>query len=579
MLKTNDFLAGVTARLGNGHDVVTPPASDATYADRDVDVVLDVEWCRNPARRAENRVLMYGLRLDCGGKHVHLIVYPKGNDRRHRLKLSTLLGQLFARAIPETISNMPPDINLITHFGRGDLAACRDFPILKHQVDALGGTFATTRGSARLEVDLDPKCGLPEAALPRMPDRRRILVKDACERSVPVNVVFRDTSLLVVEDARRSLDAIGLMVGIPKVELPPEFDKSRMDLLVLKDKALAEKYLRADLAIPMLYFQRLRRLVRRLGLKDVPPTLGGTATALLSKVLKPLRDRDGAPVTLERIFATEARKSKVYSRSTGRYRTVTVRQSRLARTMFEDFMAEGYHGGRTETFETGPSPAGELLNDIDLRSAYPSAMIGIRLPDYDAAHMSTSVSDYTASTLGVAEVAFEAPPDLRFPVFAVRTDHGLVFPRRGTTVTTAPEIASARYLGVEVRILRGVIIPWADDSVRPYEAFCRTMIELRESMKENRIAADGTVQRVDTLESLVIKTITNSIYGKTAQAVRPRSVFDSRSGAERQLSPSAISKTLPSPPLPPGWLAPASPRCSTAFPTASASSTSRPTAS
>ena len=546
MLTNNNNREGATCRLGMDRDNVAPPAPTPGLPrpatdETDVDVILDVEWCPHPTRRGENRVLMYGVRLDCAGRSIDLIIYPQGPERRHRLSLSTLLGRILSKAIPEILPDIPKRLTLITHYGRGDLAACRDFGRIKRQVDALGGAFTSTHGAAHMPLEFDPKSGLPDERLPRLPDRKRVRVADPSGRSQEVAVVFRDTSLLVVEDAKRSLDEIGRLVGVPKVELPEGYDKARMDLFLRDHKGLAERYLRTDLEIPALYFRRLRDLLRSIGLRDVPPTLGACAVALLKRVLDRLTDAAGNPVTVERIFATERRKAKAYSRATGRYYTTTTHEVRLARLMFDGIMAAGYHGGRTETYETGPSTAGEVLYDIDLKSAYPSAMAGIGVPDYDAAHLSTTPEDYTAAVLGVAEVEFVNPADLRFPVFGVRTDNGLVFPVRGVTVATAPEIATAIRLGVALHIRRGAIIPWSNSTIRPYEAFGRMMIDLRNQKKKREVNSRGEEVLADTLESLVVKTITNSLYGKTAQAVRPRNVFDSRSGTDRALSPSSVT--------------------------------------
>lgn len=76
---------------------------------------------------------------------------------------------------------------------------------------------------------------------------------------------------------------------------------------------------------------------------------------------------------------------------------------------------DGYVGGRTETFMTGPI-SGEVLRDIDLRSAYPSAMAAIGLPNYPACELvrDDRVEDFRADTLGVAEVEFDTPPGVRF---------------------------------------------------------------------------------------------------------------------------------------------------------------------
>ena len=123
---------------------------------------------------------------------------------------------------------------------------------------------------------------------------------------------------------------------------------------------------------------------------------------------------------------------------------------------------------------------------------------------------------------------------MRFPVFGVRTERGLIFPLRGRTVTTAPEIAAARHVGVTVKIIAGVIVPW-DQTVRPFERFVVKMLKLRGALKQ-----DGK----DTLESKTVKVMTNALYGKTAQGVRKRTVYDVRAGGSKPLERSAITSAL-----------------------------------
>jgi hypothetical protein len=551
MLISNEIISGVDSRLGiyvaapatpRPNGVEAHPDTDETEAAQEADVVvtLDVEWVRSTSRSARNQVLAYGLRLDCGGRHVQKIVYPGGPERRRRLTLKRLLGSLFSKAIPTVLTEVPDRVTLLMHYGRGDLAACRDFANLKKQVDALGGCFASSKGAAKLAAAFDDH-DEDDGSGGLIPKSRRMVVADPIGGVKTIDLVIRDTSLLVAEEGKRSLDAIGQLVGVPKVALPAGYDKARMDVLLENDRSAFERYLTADLAIPPLYYGRLRKLLRELGLRNVPPTLGACSVGLFRSMLPTQLDATGAPLTMDALFGVETVQRLVYAPGTGRYRRFSTRGVTLERAMFDTFMGAAYHGGRTETFETGPSRPNETLYDIDLKSAYPSAMVSIGLPDYAKAFMTDDPTMFTADTLGVAKIKFRCPTDMRFPVFGVRTGHGLVFPIRGEAVVTAPEIASALHLGVDIEVLRGVIVPWADHGVRPYLKFMAELIVVRERLKQVVIGSDGIERKTDTLESLVVKTIANSLYGKTAQAVRPRNVFDARSGVDKPLPPSPVS--------------------------------------
>jgi hypothetical protein len=450
-----------------------------------------------------------------------------------------MLFTLFDRAIPEILPDFPARIDLICHYGRGDLWACRDFPVLKRQVDNVKGAIASSRGGVKIDLEIDPKTGMPADLLPRIPKQRELKVSDGGEPH-SVSVTFRDTSLLVVDGGKGSLDAIGDLVGLSKIDLPAGYDKSRMDRFMRDHLETFKQYLGRDLEIPILFYRRIKAVFAELGLTEVPLSLGAAAVSVFLNGLKDQVGADGDPITRETLFGIEKKTTTDYA-SNGKYITRARTEMVQARRKNETRIADSYHGGRTETYETGPSRPGEDVHDIDMMSAYPSAQGAIRVPDYAASFTTTDPADFTAGVLGSAEVEFWTPAHVRCPPIVIQTDHGLMAPLTGVAMATAPEIATAIHLGVKIQIRHGVVIPWTKDEVRPFEIFVRTLIETRNKRKKVEVGPDGTERRVDTLESLVIKTVTNSLYGKTAQAVHPRNVFDSRTGRDRALSPSAVS--------------------------------------
>jgi hypothetical protein len=292
---------------------------------------------------------------------------------------------------------------------------------------------------------------------------------------------------------------------------------------------LFKAYLLRDAEITARYAQRYSHFCASLGLRRPHGTLGATAVAILVRELKEMgQDR-------LHLFGLKVEKTLGYSRATRRRRTSRQEVLIFAGKLIDVAASDAYSGGRTETYITGPIIAA-VLRDIDLRSAYPSAMAAIGILDYSGVRIvhEDSIGEFTADVAGFAEVEFDTPAEIRYPVFGVRTERGLIFPRRDLTVATAPEIAAARHLGVNVTIKLGVIIP-RDTTVRPYERFVVKMLKRRESLK-----AGGK----DTLESKTVKVMTNSVYGKTAQGVRERTQYDTRTGGSRQLSRSSVTSPV-----------------------------------
>jgi hypothetical protein len=324
------------------------------------------------------------------------------------------------------------------------------------------------------------------------------------QRAVTVDVV--DVSSIVA--AGTSLADVGEMVGVPKLALPEGHAPDRMDEFLERDPDRFKAYLRRDARIPPLALSRYRRFCREeLGIAKPARTLGGLSVQAFRGTLAEL---DIDPNVL---FGKQVVEVPRYSKATGKTTVMREPVNTFAMQIVDQAAADAYHGGRTETFMTGPiCVLGEnglprTLNDIDLRSAYPTAMAACRVPDWEAVRVlrgSDSLSEFGGNVLGFAQVEFECPPGLLFPPLPVSTRRGLIFPLKGVSVATAPEIAAAVRLGVRVEVRLGVVIPWKS-SVLPYLEHTARMIRLRNTLK-----VDGR----DTLESKTVKEVTNSLYGK-----------------------------------------------------------------
>ncbi len=198
-----------------------------------------------------------------------------------------------------------------------------------------------------------------------------------------------------------------------------------------------------------------------------------------------------------------------------------------------DFVTECYHGGRNEQFWFGPCYE-DAWTDYDLSSAYPTAMSLIGLPNWREIADNNDLDAFTPTTLSFAYVEFEFPPNTRYPVLPVRTEHELVFPLTGKSYCSAPELYVARKLSAKITVKRGVIVP-SNPKTRIFGEFIKECLE-------HRIQAESK-----TLEGLFWKEISNSTYGKTAQGLRKKRVYDMRDKATKELPPrrSPIRSLLP----------------------------------
>jgi hypothetical protein len=244
--------------------------------------------------------------------------------------------------------------------------------------------------------------------------------------------------------------------------------------------------------------------------------------------LKTLKD---AGLTREECFGVEHRKSLVYNAKADKVRTVSDEVAVPRREDHRAFVTRCYHGGINLTAHSGPTELG-VFTDFDLVSCYTTAMVGLKMIDFNNPRVTTNPQDFVGDVLGFAHIEFEYPAGTLWPGLPVDGgNRGLLYPLCGRSHCGAPEIEVALNLGCKIVVHHGVIYPWLSD-VRMFEPFVREIRARRAALKK------GSVQ-----EQLV-KLIGNSLYGRTAMGLKEKRVFDTRSGSSVQLPPSAITNEV-----------------------------------
>lgn len=452
------------------------------------------------------------------------VFYPLTDD--HRFHLDEVISFAVCRGIEAGhVAKVPRSVELISHFSRADMPMLEDLDQLTPFLDAVRGVFVTLQ-PLRLRYALDAG-------------------------PVDLKVSIRDTILLTAEGAKR-LEALGEVVGVPKIKLadtPQEESviKSRMDLLLQRDPELFERYAVSDAEICVRYYETMRELCREtIGTSKVPLTLSGIGV----KRLQLMWERHQAIEPLQ-VLGLEQVQGRTFDDRTGRaYKMKSVVDREFVH-LRRQLAIEAYHGGRGEQFWFGPgpdqpqglpwlqralahptaaaSPPPMVWNDFDLSNAYPTAMSLIGYPDWDNMNMRPELSDFTHTVLGVALVDFEFPESVRFPCLPIRTDRGIIFPRRGRSYCTAPEIALAIELGASVMVLEGAVVPWLSETIRPFGSFVQDAIKQRNKYKKG------------SLKNRFWKELVNGLYGKLAQGLRAKRVFNVSDTSMKPLEPSPIT--------------------------------------
>lgn len=449
------------------------------------------------------------------------IIYPASGTVADRLRIPDFIHHALQHGFslhPHLM--VPPSILMAAHFTRADVPGFFEFkdPVLRDRLllQNIRSNFMNIQKP--FKVDFSAGDG---------------------NKPVTLDVSIRDTMVLSPAGSR-SLEDLGKILGVDKLKLSddPEREyhlKTHMSELLEQDRDLFERYAIRDAEICAKYSAKMVRANdRNTGVFALPNTLSSKGIHLLtsfwgSKGLDPL-----AVVGKEVIEETVWRPT--LKRLVKQKRTVFLQQLSWS----EQFLTEAFHGGRNEQFWFGPAPEG-IWYDYDLASAYPSAMALIGMPDWSRVYTLHDIDDlldyrFTSTDLVFANVDFEFPDDVLYPVLPVRTDFGLIFPRKGNSTTHISEIRLAHRLGCKLTLIEARYVesvgggdPAEATTIRPFADFAKYCVDQR------NLSPKGS------LDNLLWKEIVNSTYGKTAQGLRERRVYDLRDAETKVLPPSNIT--------------------------------------
>ena len=475
-------------------------------------VGFDCEWVTEGDR---NLVLSYQVACRYGDAEWTCISYTRAAARirypetteewiaenaRNRYKFANIIAGAISEGLRRRhIRAWPKSVIACAHWSRADLSAMEDFAEIKRCFDGVQRTYTTIRKPYSARVCLNG-------------------------HSRWLSVVLVDT-LLLAPGTSKDLAALGRLYDFPKLYVADYI--LRMDQLLADDPQRYEEYAIRDAQISIRHVAEIMRFVSdELGLSTgkIPVTLGSIAVQYL---LKFWADNG---IDFDAVMGVKKIRTKVFVSSRNRYVTRLTKKRSQGFQLNENLAKFCFHGGRNECFMYGPTVEGDY-REYDLHSAYTTALAVTGIPDYDAAYASADPADFTPDVMGLARIRFRFPPWTRYPSLPVVAsgDRGLVFPTTGEAHVTAPEIATARYLGAEIEILQGVIVPWSEAGERPFEIVIRDLLERR-----------GTYQK-GSLQNEMFKQLGNSLYGKTCQGLAGIRAFDTREEVYEPVGPSKIT--------------------------------------
>ncbi|WP_154674570.1 DNA polymerase [Mesorhizobium erdmanii] len=479
---------------------------DTEYQSRDA-----IGPTKAEAQGAENEILSYQFctRLISQGHRNETPVQSSGiivpKDQRR-----LLLRDFIAIAIGKFISDhparkVPTDIYLVGHFTRADL------PMFDEFADEAKATMSNVRSTF---VSID-------RAIPMR------IVDGRGQEVAEFSIRLRDTILLAPANAKQLAD-VGKMLGFNKIELADTLAEEReikghMKQFRSENWPKFREYAIRDAEICTQYAEQLIRQYDELFGKFAMPL---TLTSFGSKLAIAQWEQSGWKP--DDVLGREEKKVQQFNKRLGRPVSKTIHPHQDLVHYELDFVSEAYHGGRNEQFLYGICDEG-IWRDHDLSSAYPTAMTLLCKPDWERIERDVAIDEIELLDLAFASVDFEFPRSVRFPTLPVRTANGIIFPRKGRACCAAPELVLARQLGAELKLRRSVRAP-VEQGVRIFSDFINDCITRRNEFDKG------------TFGNLFWKEVGNSTYGKTAQGLRKKRVYDLRADDMVELPESELTQ-------------------------------------
>ncbi len=515
---------GVISHLGVPQALMTPPAKLGTPR-APLLVGYDAEWQIVDGRR-QILSLQMSVRCSDGRERVWVLWHRKNT----RFALSTLMGWFLADLAPHIdyrdytpVGGKKQDkgksrkgrepaylVTMAGHYSIVDLSVVYDRAKILRKTDSLRRTLASVEKPVYSEVWSEDR-----------------------NRSRKVVIHFRDTMLLA--PAGSSVEKLGDAMQFSKLVLPDGYGKSEMGRLRAERPDAFIAYAARDAEITRRWIEMTT------GPNSiVPVTLGGQAALILREAIVTHRDWDRTKFDFEwRGLATTA---ETYRDEGGEGSTLRRRKVQVPRPealMLLTAASHAYYGGRNEGFLFGVHHSPHGWSDYDLAGAYPTAMALIDDPDYSAAPIAMTGTLRLGAWLQpnswfFGHIRFRFPVGTMYPCLPCKDPYGrgLIFPLRGETWASAPEIRLALQIGCEVELTQpALLLPTTGD------------YSLREGMRGllgARREAEQTYGK-KSVQALAAKERANSAYGKLAQGLAGKRAYSTRHDQTRPIPMSPVT--------------------------------------
>ena len=368
----------------------------------------------------------------------------------------------------------------------------------------------------------------------------------------PVSLSIRDSMCSAPGDAK-SLADLGKTIGIPKVEIPKQFSKDRMDTFMELDFPSYLDYASTDAVISLLYTSSIYGINR-----EQPPTLLSAGTNIIRDIVANEYDVK-TPKEFNTVYRGIQPIVKGKRKLSGKQRFYEEKDYEPINDnarLLQDMAPLAYHGGYNSCSEVGFYT--NETYDYDLQNAYPTAMCLVPdidwedciLEEYNPGHVLTLEDfDDTHGCRNIiapifANVTFSFPDTVQYPCLPMNVEGVPVFVKSSIgsagIYACGPELYLALRLGARIVVNRGF-------KARPRtKSDGNVQYSLRAAVKQ--LVGDRRVAKKlygkGSLEELVLKMFVNGFYGKIAQSVKQRSRWSAYKDVMEDIGVSPITNAV-----------------------------------
>lgn len=365
-----------------------------------------------------------------------------------------------------------------------------------------------------------------------------------------VKVLFRSCDTYLHAPAGfRGLDKLSGMTLTKKVSIGGWIKD--MEGLLRDNRDLFIHYALSDIRATLEYEALfLHKVSLMTGTPCLPVTLGDLSVKCFDSIIRDMNNIPKTPILKiidnEPLLRLMGKEITSYTDSRGHSRKSYKYTDKYSWN--KTLCSDSYYGGLNISFICGERKAapGKVFLDLDFSGAYPTALAACGDIDFNA--VSVRFNEIQVRTvdellkylkMGLCDISevphyyfcldFKWAPDTLFPSIPCHTDAGLIYPLEGYTYCTMPELLYALSTGkVSVTINAYTGFKSKRDAFTLAGVFKKLTEERKKSVK-------------GTLEERMWKEVSNTLYGKMAQGIKERKVFDITRNESRTLGPSPIS--------------------------------------